>query len=107
MRTRSRDALVALLVGGHAGTFDFIYIDESHQAADVLSDLTLSFPLCKIGGLITCDDYMWSFGADPGSIPKMAWMHSSIAYAGRVQVALASILSRRRRTCSARPGVGD
>ena len=40
--------------------FDFIYIDGSHAAEDVLSDLVLSFRLLKLNGLCICDDYTWS-----------------------------------------------
>jgi cephalosporin hydroxylase len=37
--------------------FDLIYIDGSHQAADVLSDAVLSFRLLKLGGVLIFDDY--------------------------------------------------
>lgn len=56
----SHEAMVRLLADGHAQSFDFIYVDGSHQCADVLLDLTLSFMLCKVGGVIFCDDYLWS-----------------------------------------------
>jgi predicted O-methyltransferase YrrM len=39
--------------------FDFIYIDGSHQAADVLKDAVLSFGLLKVGGVMVFDDYLW------------------------------------------------
>lgn len=39
---------------------DFIYIDGSHQAPDVLSDAVLSFNLLKGGGLMIFDDYHWT-----------------------------------------------
>jgi len=60
IKSRSHDALLNLLSDGHSESFDFIYIDGSHQCADVLLDLSLSFLLCKIGGVIACDDYLWS-----------------------------------------------
>lgn len=42
-----------------AGTkVDFIYLDGSHQAIDVLEDLVLCFRLLKQGGLLICDDYL-------------------------------------------------
>lgn len=55
---------------------DFVYVDGSHLAADVLQDLILSFSLLKVGGLIVCDDYLWSMEA-PGvqdvlNSPKIA-----------------------------------
>lgn len=39
--------------------FDFIYIDGSHQAPDVLEDTLLSFRLLKHGGILIFDDYSW------------------------------------------------
>ena len=44
-------------------TFDFIYVDGSHRAADVLTDAVLSWPLLKPGCLMVFDDYRW---APPG-----------------------------------------
>lgn len=55
----SCDELVALLAHGHGSSFDLIYVDGSHQCSDVLSDLVLAFQLCKVGGVIVCDDYLW------------------------------------------------
>jgi predicted O-methyltransferase YrrM len=51
--------LPELLASGHRETFDFVYIDGSHEAADALTDLCLAFLLCKPGGLICVDDYLW------------------------------------------------
>lgn len=56
-RKLSRLALIDLLGAGVAA--DFVYVDGSHQAADVLEDLVLSFRLLKVGGLMICDDYLW------------------------------------------------
>lgn len=39
--------------------YDFIYVDASHDAVDVLIDAELSWPSLKIGGIIAFDDYMW------------------------------------------------
>ncbi|MBR0671909.1 class I SAM-dependent methyltransferase [Neoroseomonas soli] len=58
-RRTSFDAMVRLIAEGHAGTFDFVYVDGSHQAPDVLEDLVLSFRLCRKGGVVICDDYFW------------------------------------------------
>jgi len=58
------------------GYFDFIYIDGSHQAPDVLCDAILGFKLLKKNGLIVFDDYLWqeqlSYGVDPLRSPKIA-----------------------------------
>ena len=57
-------------------TTDFVYIDGSHLAPDVLQDLVLSFRVLKVGGLVICDDYLWSMerpGAeDVLNSPKIA-----------------------------------
>lgn len=66
------DLALARLLGEHANSFDFIYVDGSHQAADVLTDLILAFGLCRVGGLIVCDDYLWQFGQNPLLVPKTA-----------------------------------
>ncbi|MDB5315309.1 MAG: hypothetical protein JWO26_1491 [Rhodospirillales bacterium] len=41
-------------------SFGLIYVDSSREAPDVLVNLVLSFGLCRIAGLIICDDYLWS-----------------------------------------------
>jgi predicted O-methyltransferase YrrM len=60
LKGTSSARLASLVSEGHALSFDVIHVDGSHQCPDVLSDLVLSFPLCKIGGLMICDDYFWS-----------------------------------------------
>jgi predicted O-methyltransferase YrrM len=53
--------------------FDFIYIDGSHVASDVLLDLVYSFNLAKSGAVILCDDYgSDSYYRDPAHSPKLA-----------------------------------
>jgi predicted O-methyltransferase YrrM len=39
--------------------FDFIYIDGSHLAKDVLTDACMAWPLLKKNGFMVFDDYMW------------------------------------------------
>lgn len=51
---------LALLVSENAAPFDFISIDASHQAPDVLGDAVLAFQLLKPGGVMAFDDYLWS-----------------------------------------------
>lgn len=55
----SRTALPALLADADYGasSFDFIYVDGSHDASDVLFDATLCWELLKPGGVIAFDDY--------------------------------------------------
>jgi predicted O-methyltransferase YrrM len=40
-------------------SYDFIYVDGSHVAKDVLVDAVLSWDLLKVGGIIIFDDYQW------------------------------------------------
>lgn len=68
--------LARLLAEGKRGYFDFVYVDGSHQAPDVLSDAVLAFKLMTIGGVIAFDDYLWAethpYGRDPLRCPKPA-----------------------------------
>ena len=71
----SDKCLAKLLAEGKQGYFDFIYIDGSHQAPDVLCDAVMSFQLLKKGGILGFDDYLWSdpsYGIDPIRCPKLA-----------------------------------
>lgn len=61
----SQNILPKLLAGGGAGYFDFIYIDGSHVAPDVLFDAVLSFQLLAKSGVIAFDDYLWITTAHP------------------------------------------
>lgn len=56
-RGMSKHSLISLL--GEGISADFLYVDGSHQAQDVLSDLVLGFELLKSGGVVICDDYVW------------------------------------------------
>jgi predicted O-methyltransferase YrrM len=58
--------MTALLSGGHGQSFDLVFVDGSHLACDVLGDLVLGYHLCAVGGLIICDDYLWT-GTKHGS----------------------------------------
>jgi predicted O-methyltransferase YrrM len=58
LRTDSFAGLTQLLARGDQA--DLVYVDGSHQAPDVLADLVLAFRLLPPGGVILCDDYLWS-----------------------------------------------
>ena len=63
LRTLKMDsylALSSLICQGEAGTFDWIYLDASHEAQDVLADAVAAFKLLKSGGILIFDDYAWS-----------------------------------------------
>ena len=70
MKAMSQDALVAL-AGEHA-CFDFIYIDGSHVAIDVLHDAVLSWRMLSVGGTLVFDDYMWKGYNEHLYNPRMA-----------------------------------
>ena len=52
--------------------FDFIYIDGSHTAPDVLTDACMAWPLLKPMGLLVFDDYLWGNPRDALHRPKIA-----------------------------------
>ncbi len=52
--------------------YDFIYIDGSHTALDVLTDACMAWPLLKPQGLMVFDDYMWGDPRDILHRPKPA-----------------------------------
>lgn len=72
----SLSELARLVAAGASGRFDFIYIDGSHLAQDVLADAVLALDLLKVGGMIVFDDYLWAedldYGRDPLRTPKIA-----------------------------------
>jgi SAM-dependent methyltransferase len=57
IKATSSQALPELIAGGRA--FDFIYIDGSHTAPDVLTDAVDAFRLLRVGGAMIFDDYVW------------------------------------------------
>ena len=58
-KTKSIRALAKMISDGKTNYFDFIYIDGSHQAADVITDAVLAFDLLRENGIIAFDDYLW------------------------------------------------
>lgn len=56
----------------HNSEFDFIYVDGSHTAPDVMTDACMAFGMLKSGGVMLFDDYLW--GDMPGLLhrPKLA-----------------------------------
>lgn len=51
--------LAKLIAAGLSNRFDFIYVDGSHQAPDVLADAVMGFELLRVGGVMVFDDYLW------------------------------------------------
>jgi len=52
--------------------YDFIYIDGSHIAKDVLTDACMAWPLLNKGGFMVFDDYLWGDARDILHRPKPA-----------------------------------
>ena len=61
-----------VLPGLPHGRYDFVCVDGSHEAADVLADAVLCWPLLKAGGLLCFDDYEWWTDPAPHRSPKLA-----------------------------------
>ena len=64
--------LASDISAGGMGDADFIYIDGSHVAKDVLTDACMAWPLLKPKGLMVFDDYMWGNPRDILHRPKPA-----------------------------------
>ncbi len=70
-------------------TYNFIYIDGSHQAPDVLADACMAWPMLKKGGIMVFDDYLWGFNQPPTHTPKMAVDAFIACYHEQLEVVLA------------------
>jgi predicted O-methyltransferase YrrM len=66
--------------------FDFIYIDGSHQATDVIEDAILAFKLLKQNGVMAFDDYKWNNQGNPCNHPKIALDAFVSIFADKLQV---------------------
>jgi len=51
-------------------SFDFIYVDGSHTAPDVLADACMSWGLLRVGGIVLFDDYQWPDTSGELTCPK-------------------------------------
>lgn len=52
--------------------FDFVYVDGSHRAPDVLADAVLVWPLLRAGGVVVFDDYEWGLHEPETERPRVA-----------------------------------
>jgi len=69
--------------------YEFIYIDGSHQAADVLADACMAWPMLKKGGIMVFADYLWGINRPPTHTPKMAVDAFMACYHEQLEVVLA------------------
>ncbi len=78
--------LAAFVAAGNRA--DFVYVDGSHRAADVLEDLVLAFHAARPGGIIICDDYLK--GSRSGDMtlgtPKLAVDAFTTIYRDRLDI---------------------
>jgi predicted O-methyltransferase YrrM len=63
-------------------SYDFIYIDGSHLAPDVLSDAVLAWRLLKPGGIMIFDDFLWDLLPRPEQRPGIAIRSFLLCHAG-------------------------
>lgn len=82
------DTILSKMQAEYEGYFDFIYVDGSHTAADVLCDAVLAFRLLRSGGVMCFDDYLWRNGdpIDPVNCPKVAIDAFTMIYCRQLNV---------------------
>lgn len=91
-------------------SYDIIYVDGSHTADDVLTDVVLSWGLLKTGGIIVLDDYLWdgSYFAGRGNrlpgelLPGMAirsFMRTHRNYIELIHLGDQAVLRKRENPC--------
>jgi predicted O-methyltransferase YrrM len=66
--------------------YDFIYIDGSHIAKDVLTDACMAWQVLKPKGIIVFDDYVWGDPRDILHRPKAAIDAFTNIFAEEVEV---------------------
>jgi hypothetical protein len=85
-------------------SFDLIYLDGSHKAADVMTDAVLSWQLLETGGLLIFDDYEWSGGHLPLELrPTLAIDAFITAYRNEIEVVVSGyqvVLRKRVDPCA-------
>jgi len=68
---------------------DFVYVDGSHRAAEVIEDLVLAFHALNPGGILICDDYLKGAagGREPTlDSPKLAVDAFTTIYRDRLEI---------------------
>jgi predicted O-methyltransferase YrrM len=80
----STTELASIIQGGTQ--YDFIYIDGSHIAKDVLTDACMAWQVLKPKGIIVFDDYVWGDPRDILHRPKAAIDAFTNIFAEEVEV---------------------
>jgi cephalosporin hydroxylase len=88
IRGTSYDVLRTLTHNNQTKGFaDYVYLDGSHLAIDVLSDAVLAWSLLKDGGILCLDDYGWGIHTtDEKQKPKLAIDAFLAAYVGHYEI---------------------
>lgn len=84
IREKSSEALPKLQEN-YQNSFDFIYIDGDHREEPVYQDALNSYKLCKVGGTILFDDYLWS-SSDKSKPTKKGIDRFLKDFAGKLEV---------------------
>ncbi len=80
------DVCLPRLLCDYKNYFEFIYIDGSHEAPDVLCDAVLCFRLLKTGGIMAFDDYLGGDNKNPLFSPKAAIDAFTTLYSGKINI---------------------
>ena len=70
MKARSDDAL--LVLRQESARFDFVYVDASHVAIDVLHDAVVCWRMLNVHGVMVFDDFRWKGYMEDCYNPRVA-----------------------------------
>ncbi len=76
----SLEVLSRMLAEGMRESFDMVFVDGSHLAADVMTDAALAWPLLKPGGTLVFDDFQWGNDRPPHRRPREAILAFEAAF---------------------------
>ncbi|MGE3146145.1 MAG: class I SAM-dependent methyltransferase [Pseudorhodoplanes sp.] len=85
-KIKGASSVVLPRLGVEARSFEIIYVDGSHIAADVFADGALAWPLLARGGLMVFDDYEWYGFEDAAQNPKLGIDAFLAAYDGAYKI---------------------
>tara|TARA_R110000787_G_scaffold36714_3_gene93541 strand:- start:15000 stop:15611 length:612 start_codon:yes stop_codon:yes gene_type:complete len=67
-------------------TYDFVYIDGSHRARDVMHDAVLAWGMMDKGAILLFDDYLWGDRSQPLETPKPAIDAFCLLYGDELEI---------------------
>ena len=95
-RGESKQILIQFLYNNKQ-KYDFIYVDGSHLACDVLMDVVLSWELLKDNGIMIFDDYNWGNGNHETTAPAINGFLNS--FVGKYEILLLDYQLHIRKLC--------